>query len=504
MKFKGIFKLLFGPVIFLLLFIIPPLPMVYDASLIAGAPMPKAPQIALGGMIWIASWWIFEVVPLGVSSLLAPLIFSLLSFVSWQDSLTSFMDSIIWVFIGGFALARAFQVWDLDKRIAFKLSNIYKGENPLLSAFFIACLPAFILTITGSITASTAIVYPIVAAYLSSMGFVRGSSFAEATMLSLAQASTAGAMLFLISTPPNLVAKRVIENSLPGVTITFLDWFIVGGVNAFIGLIVSWLLTFKLIGIDAMEVKIDYKVVEERLKSLEPRSRGENFVLIVFLITLSLWLIPGILIILSNIYPQLNFIAEVVKNLIPEALPAVLAIFLLCFIKVGDRPLLTWDDFETGVDWNVIFLFGGGITMSKALTGSGFSEWIAMLMSNFGSNWVGNVWVVSVLSAILAFSITYPASNTAAALIACPLAVSLSKSVGVNPMAAVISAALASSISSALPSTTPPMAIVYGSGYVKLWNMFKVGMISDILRLILLIILEPYLVDVLLRLKGLI
>ncbi|MEM2137044.1 MAG: anion permease, partial [Candidatus Methanomethylicia archaeon] len=191
MKFKGIFKLLFGPVIFLLLFIIPPLPMVYDASLIAGAPMPKAPQIALGGMIWIASWWIFEVVPLGVSSLLAPLIFSLLSFVSWQDSLTSFMDSIIWVFIGGFALARAFQVWDLDKRIAFKLSNIYKGENPLLSAFFIACLPAFILTITGSITASTAIVYPIVAAYLSSMGFVRGSSFAEATMLSLAQASTA-------------------------------------------------------------------------------------------------------------------------------------------------------------------------------------------------------------------------------------------------------------------------------------------------------------------------
>ncbi|MEM3166228.1 MAG: DASS family sodium-coupled anion symporter [Candidatus Methanomethylicia archaeon] len=504
MRFRDLFKFLFGPVVFLLLFLVPPLPMVYDASLIVGASMLKAPQIALGGMIWIASWWIFEVVPLGVASLLSPLIFSLLGFVSWQDSLTSFMDSIIWVFMGGFALARAFQVWGLDRRIAFKVSTIYKGENPIFSAFFIACLPAFLLTVTGSITASTTIVYPIVVAYLSSMGFVRGSSFAEATMLSLAQASTAGAMLFLISTPPNLIAKRVIENSIPGVTLTFLDWFIVGGIHAIIGLIVSWILAFKLIGVSSVEVKFDYKLIEERVKSLEPMSRGEKLVLMVFFITISLWLFPGIFIILSNIYPQLSFIAESFKNLIPEAFPAVLAIFLLCFIKVDDRSLLTWDDFETGIDWNVVFLFGGGISMSKALIGSGFSEWVALLMSNFSSNWIGNIWVISALSALLAFIITYPASNTAAALIACPLAVSLAKSVGVNPMAAVISAALASSISSALPSTTPPMAIVYGSGYVKLWNMFKVGMISDIIRLILLIVLEPYLVNILLFLKGLV
>jgi len=501
---RGLLKTLLGPLIFLILFIAPPLPMVYDASLIVGASMPKAPQIALGGMIWIASWWIFEVVPLGVASLLSPIIFSILGFVSWQDSLTSFMDSIIWVFMGGFTLAKAFQVWGLDRRIAFKLSTIYKGGNPLLSAFFIACLPAFLLTVTGSITASATIIYPIVVAYLSSMGFVRGDSFAEATMLSLAQASTAGAMLFLISTPPNLVAKKVLEDNIPNFTLTFLDWFIVGGINAFIGLIVSWLLTFKLIGVNISKVKFNYSLIEERSRSLEPMSRGERIVLTIFSITLLLWLIPGIFIILSNIYPQLSFIANVLKNLIPEAFPAVLAIFLLCLIRVSDRPILTWDDFETGIDWNVIFLFGGGIAMSKALTNSGFSEWISLLMSNFSSNWIGNVWVVSSLSAFLAFIITYPASNTAAALIACPLAFSLAKSVNVNPIPAVISAALASSISSALPSTTPPMAIVYGSGYVKLWNMFKVGMVSDILRLIILIVLEPYLVNILLYLKGLI
>lgn len=504
LNFKSLFKLLFGPIIFLLLFIAPSLPMVYEASLIVGASMSKAPQIAFGGMIWIASWWLFEIVPLGIASLLAPLIFSSLGFISWQDSLTSFMDSIIWVFMGGFTIARAFQVWGLDKRIAFKLSTIYKGENPAISIFFIVCLPAFLLTVTGSITASTTIVYPIVIAYLSSMGFTKGSSFAEATMLSLAQASIAGAMLFLISTPPNLIAKRVIENSVSGITITFVDWLIIGGIHAIIGLFLSWLLIFRLIGIDFRKVKFDYRLLHEKVKSIEPMSKGEKLVLTVFFITISLWLIPGILTIISTFYPKLSFIDKILRSLIPEAFPAVLAIFLFCFIKVGDRPLLTWDDFETGIDWNVVFLFGGGIAMSKALINSGFSEWVALLMSSFSSNWIGNIWVISAISALLAFIITYPASNTAAALITCPLAVSLAKSVGVNPIPAVLSAALASSISSALPSTTPPMAIVYGSGYVQMWNMFKVGMIIDFLRLIILILLEPYLANLLMIFKGLV
>lgn len=503
MLFKNALKFIFGPILFIVSLISPPLPMVSEAAEIVHAPIPNAPQVALAVMIWIASWWVFEVIPLSVTALLAPIIFPILGFVSWQDSLTSFMDPIIWVFMGGFAIARAFQMWGLNKRIAFNLSTIYRGSNPMLAAFFIACLPSFVLTITGSITASTTIVYPIAMAYLSSIGFMKGSSFAEATMISLAQASTAGAMLFLISTPPNLVAKKVIESCCPNVTITFLDWFIIGSVQAFIGLIVSWILTFKFIGIEISEIKLDGVSAYERVKSLGPMSTGEKMVLLIFFITLSLWLAPGVLMIISSFYPQYSYIADLLKKALPEALPSLLAIFLLCLLKVNGRPLLTWDDFETGVDWNVVFLFGGGIAMSKALTGSGFSEWMALIMSSSHFEWAKSVWGVSALSAILSFLITYPASNTAAALIACPLAATIAQSVGVNPIPAVLSAALAASISSALPSTTPPMAIVYGSGYVRLWSMFKVGMVSDIVRLAILILLEPYLVNVMLALKGL-
>ena len=110
--------------------------------------------------------------------------------------------------------------------------------------------------------------------------------------------------------------------------------------------------------------------------------------------------------------------------------------------------------------------------------------------------------MISAISAILGFLITYPASNTASSLIACPLAAALAQGAGVNPIPPVITAALASSISSALPSTTPPMAIVYGSGYVRLWTMFKVGMVSDVIRLVLLVLIEPYLANLLLMLKG--
>ncbi|MCD6369320.1 MAG: DASS family sodium-coupled anion symporter [Thermoproteales archaeon] len=500
---RDLAKALVGPLLFIFFLILPPLPWVSEAAAAVNAPFITAPQVSLGILLWIASWWITEYVPLGLTALLAPLLFTSFGLIALKDALRSFMDPIIWIFMGGFVLAKAFQVWNLDKRIAFYFSTIYKGKSPMLKAFSIACLPTFMLTITGSITAATSLMYPIVLAYLSSTGFNRGSKFAEATMLALGQAATAGAMFLLISTPPNLVAKKVVEECFPNVTLTFFDWFIVGSLHAFLGLIISWLVVFKVIKIEVKEIAFDIQLLSEKRKSLGPMSKGEKLVFLIFLLTLTLWLLPGIFIIISNINPQLEPISSAVKNALPEALPAVLALFLLGLLKADGRRLLTWEDIETGIDWNVIFLFGGGIAMGKALEQSGFSQWLVLIITQLGGEWIKNPWVISALSAFLGFLITYPASNTVSSLIACPLAATLARGAGINPIPAIISAALASSISSALPSTTPPMAIVYGSRYIKSWNMFKVGMISDLIRLVLLITLEPYLADILLMTKGL-
>uniref|UniRef100_A0A7C3SL13 Citrate transporter-like domain-containing protein n=1 Tax=Thermofilum pendens TaxID=2269 RepID=A0A7C3SL13_THEPE len=223
---KDLFKLLLGPLLFLLLALAPPLPMVEEAASMVKAPSPKAPQIALGGMFWVASWWVTEAVPLGLTGILAAVLFSFLGYVTWSKALTSFTNPIIWIFIGGFVLAAAFRKWGVDRRAALAIARLYKGGNPALTAFFVACLPAFFLSVTGSITASASVVFPIA---LSLLSMVRASDrYSEATMLALGEAATAGAMLLLISTPPNLIAKQVIESSVPGFKLTFIDWFIVG------------------------------------------------------------------------------------------------------------------------------------------------------------------------------------------------------------------------------------------------------------------------------------
>lgn len=485
-------KRLLGPALFLALALAPPLPLVEETARSAGVTPTKAPQIALGGLVWIASWWITEVVPLGLTGLLAAALFSLLGFVSWTSALTSFTHPIIWIFIGGFVLAKAFRKWGVDRRAAAAIARLYRGRRPSLAAFFVACLPAFLLTVSGSITASASVVYPIALSYLSSIG--ASGSFAEATMLALGEAATAGAMLLLISTPPNLIAKQALESALPGFKLTFFDWFIVGTPQAILGLFITWLIVFRMLKVEEREVAAPLISVEAQA------GREEKLVVAVFLAVLALWMLPGALAIAASALPSLEPVSKTVSAHLPEAAPAVLAVVALGLIRTGKDPLLTFQEIAEGVDWNVVFMFGGGLAMGLALDASGFSRWVALAIASFGSL---DAFSLSAIGALLGFLLTFPASNTAAAMISVPLVASLAKGAGINPVGPILSTALACSISSALPSTTPPMAIVYASRRVRVSNMFKVGIVADLLRLTLLIATEPLLVNLLLAAKGL-
>ncbi|MEM2218210.1 MAG: SLC13 family permease, partial [Thermofilaceae archaeon] len=243
------------------------------------------------------------------------------------------------------------------------------------------------------------------------------------------------------------------------------------------------------------------EVIEREVSVLDKMGIEEKMVLLVFLVTLFLWLIPGILSIAASLEPSLSQMATSASRLLPEAAPAALAIVLLGLLRSRKRPLLTFEEIASGIDWNVIFLFGGGIAMGKALDTSGFSKWLALIVINTGIEL--NPFSLSVIGALVGFAVTFPASNTASAMVSVPLVASIAKGAGLNPTSPIIVTALACSISSAIPSTTPPMAIIYGSKKVDVKNMFKAGIISDVLRLAILALTEPYLVNLLLRLKGL-
>src|SRR3712207_4265878 len=174
-----------------------------------------APQLALGTMFWMVIWWVTECVPLGITGMLAPLIFAISGILTIQDAVENFSDPIIWIFIAGFILAASFQHWGLDKRIAYSLAILYRGSSPKIATFFVACLPVFLLTMTGSITASTTIVFPFLIAFMNILnisvhspssramtGAATGtksdqfakkrSNYAEASFLSLGQAAKIG------------------------------------------------------------------------------------------------------------------------------------------------------------------------------------------------------------------------------------------------------------------------------------------------------------------------
>jgi len=141
-------------------------------------------------------------------------------------------------------------------------------------------------------------------------------------------------------------------------------------------------------------------------------------------------------------------------------------------------------------------LFGGGLVLGFGMQASGLAGWMSTQVSSAVGSEV-TPWTIFAISAIMGFAVSYAASNTAAAVITCPIAATLAIGSGINPIPPIIAAALACSISSAIPSTTPPMAIVYSSRVVRISNMFKTGMTSDLIRLVLLIFLGPLLVDLL-------
>ena len=225
-------------------------------------------------------------------------------------------------------------------------------------------------------------------------------------------------------------------------------------------------------------------------------TREEKIVLSILISALILWIVPSILKSINSdsqfgIYSGL--VGMLIKN-IPESVPALLIILSIGLIRPRrNTQLLTWDEMTRAVDWNIVILFGGGLVLGLGIESSGLASWIGIeLSSNFGTEFTS--WSIFGISAILGFIMSYATSNTASAVIVCPLAATLAIGSGLDPIPPILAGGLACSISSSIPSTTPPMAIIYASKKVRISNMFKTGITSDLIRLAILIVVGPMLI----------
>ena len=516
--------LIVGPLLFVATILIPVPTSMAKAAIDNSLPT-FAPQLALGTMFWMVIWWVTECVPLGITGMLAPLIFAVSGILTIQDAVENFADPIIWIFIAGFILAASFQHWGLDKRIAYSLAILYRGSSPKIATFFVACLPVFLLTMTGSITASTTIVFPFLIAFMNILNISvhspssrattgaaagtnsdrvakkRRSNYAEASFLSLGQAASAGAMLLLISTAPNLIAKATVEEFAPGATISFASWFVIGTPHAVMGLLVSWIVIFLMIRPEIKTLPATRNQFKASLKSMGKMQREEKAILAILIAAMFLWIVPSLLRSYGPILgqdPIPSFVNAFATN-VTEAIPALMIIMAIATVRAGRNrpPLLRWEEMMRSVDWNIVMLFGGGLALGMGIEVSGLADWIGDQLSLLIGGTEVTPFVVFAVSAVMAFVISYAASNTASAVITCPIAAALAIGAGVNPIPPILAAGLACSVSSAIPSTTPPMAIVYSSRVVRISNMFKTGMTSDLIRLALLILIGPLLIDLL-------
>lgn len=437
----------------------------------------------LGIAGWMAVWWLAEPVPLGATSLLPLVLFPLLGVASTREAAAPYANEIVFLFLAGFLLAAALERWNAHARIAFAMISVIglRGRRVVLG---IMIATAFI-SMWISNTATAAMMYPIALAIAALFSDdTAGRGLRTALMLGVAYAASIGGIGTLIGTPPNLVFAGAAPE-LAGRSVGFVEYMSIGIPIVVILLPLTWaLLVFVAFRGRAELADGAADVIRERRLALGPLQGGEALTMAVFAATAAAWMLRERKVLGSLTLPGLTDVFPAISDA-----TIGLAGALLLFVLPGRtadgarRPLLEWKE-ARAIPWEVLLLFGGGLSLAAAMESTGVARWLGGLMSGLGGYppvaiYAGLAIIVLVLSEL--------ASNTAVATMAMPVAASLAPVVGQPALALMLVAALAASTGFALPVATPPNTIVFGSGYVSVRQMMKAGILLDIISVAVIV-----------------
>jgi len=461
---KKTIGLLLGPILF-----------IYILLFFHPEGLSKPANAVLASAIWIAVWWITEALPIAVTALLPIILFPLSGGLNLEDTTASYGHKYVFLYIGGFILAIAIEKWNLHKRIALNIIKIVgTNEVYIILGFMIAT--AF-LSMWISNTATSVMILPIGMAIVSQLKDNpqtlenENLIFGKALMLSIAYSASIGGMATLIGTPPNLVLAGVVKSTY-GVEITFSQWFIFGFPISILLLFICWMYLTKV----AFKFKQKAfpggsKEIKSQLKTLGKISFEEKTVLVVFICTAFAWI-------------SRSFLIKQFVPAIDDTIIAILAGALLFLLPSGQKRIriLDWDD-AIKLPWGIILLFGGGMALALGFESSGLAVWIGQQMTSL--NTLPLILVLLILITSVNF-LTEITSNLATTAMLLPVLVSLASAIGVHPYLLLLGATVAASCAFMLPVATPPNAVVFGSGYLKMEDMVSKGFWMNIISIILL------------------
>lgn len=438
---------------------------------------------------WIAYWWISEPVPLAATSLLPIILFPIFGLVGGEKIAKSYFNSTILLFLGGFIIALAMEKWNLHKRIALVLISFFgRSTSSIVLGFMIAS--AF-LSMWISNTATAVMLLPIGLSMLYKIeeqaGLEVSRKFSISLMLGIAYACSVGGIATIIGTPPNLVFHRVFTIQFPDIqAITFGEWIILVLPLSIIMLLVIWLILTKLYFRLDDKINIDKSIVIKERKQLGGMSYQEKIVSFVFISTAVLWIFrndidsglftfPG----WSSLLPSKDFIDDGT---------IAIAMSLLLFIipakdKTNDSIAILDNRIIRKIPWEIILLFGGGFALAEGFIASGLSEIIG---AQFAALHDFPVYLTILIICLSITFLTELTSNTATAQIVLPILASLSVQLEIDPKLVMIPATISASMAFMMPVATPPNAIVFGSGRLKVLDMARAGFAINLIGALLI------------------
>jgi sodium-dependent dicarboxylate transporter 2/3/5 len=446
--------------------------------------VPGAARHVLGLAGWMAIWWVTEPVPLAATSLLPAGVLPALGVVTGREAVAPYANELVFLFLGGFLLAAALQRWNGHARIAYALIGaIGLTSQRIILGVMVAT--AFV-SMWISNTATAAMMYPIVLAIGALFGTDDDARRTRtALMLGMAYAASIGGMASLLGTPPNLIFAGS-ARELAGRDVSFVSFLAVGLPLTVMLLPICWLLLVHVLFPSRASLGERARdVLRERRAALGPLQGGEARTMLVFGLTAAAWLLRERKVIGSVTIPGLADLAPRLSDASIAILGATLLFILNGRSREGDRrPLLTWEEARE-IPWDVLLLFGGGLSLAAAMESTGLAQWLGGQMSALGAFppvviYLGLALMVLLLSEL--------ASNTAVSSMTMPVVATLAVAIDQPPLLLMMIAALAASTGFALPIATPPNTIVFGSGQVSVRSMAKAGILLDVIAVVLIVI----------------
>nr|WP_086939370.1 DASS family sodium-coupled anion symporter [Thaumasiovibrio occultus] len=409
--------------------------------------LPFEPSVVTGLSIlaFIAVLWLTEALHVSVTALLVPLLAIGFGIFDTGKAMSNFASPTIFLFMGGFALAAALHVQELDKAIADKVLLLAKGKMSV--AVFMLFGVSAGLSMWISNTATTAMMLPLVLGVLSKVNAQSDRGTYVFVLLGIAYSASIGGIATIVGSPPNAIAAAEVG-------LTFSEWMKLGlPVSIVLAPLAITILYFTFKPNLNHQFELNHKPVEW--------NNGKLLTLLIFTLTVSFWIFSK----------PINAMLGGIKSF--DTYVALSAVVLL-----GASRVVSWKQIEKSTDWGVLLLFGGGICLSNILRATGTSEFMAHGLSSFLQE-AGIFFTFIAVAAFVVF-LTEFASNTASAALLVPIFVTIAEALGVNPVIMAALIAVAASCAFMLPVATPPNAIVFGSGHIKQKDMMNAGIYLNI------------------------